>query len=126
MNLFLKGNSPSVVTIRKFLSQLYITIQFRRAISSWHFFQRLNFSRVVLCTNICKIEKSCYISKKVVRVNSNKEYVTLKVKISHEIHITPVVKSSLTKSSSVVKPTFIVVKYNKVIFYKFKIVKFIA
>ncbi len=75
MNLFLKGNFYLVIIIGKFSSQLYITIQPKRAISSQYFFQRLNFSRVILCINTCRIKNFCYTSRRVVRANS-----------SHKVH----------------------------------------
>ncbi len=91
MNLFLKSNSYSVITIEKFSNQLYIIIQFRKAISNRYIFQRLNSSRVVLRTNTCRIENSHYTLKKVIKINQSHEvYAISVVKISHEVYITSV------------------------------------
>ncbi len=87
MNLFSKGSSHQIVSIGKFLSQLYITIQPRRAISSRRLFQRLNPSQVVLRTNTCRVEISCYVFRRVVRVNHSKVIVRLS-----EVHSTLVIK----------------------------------
>jgi len=81
----LKDNLHLVITIGKFSSQLYITIQFRRVISSWHLFQRLNFSRVILKTNTYRTKKSCYALKRVERAKSHKVYITLVKKINKKL-----------------------------------------
>ena len=75
MNLFLKGNSYPVVNINKFLSQLYVTTQPRRAISSRRLFQRLNPSRVILRINTCRAETSYYALRRVVRANHSESIV---------------------------------------------------
>ena len=73
------------------------------------------------------MKKSYYISKRIERANNYEIYTTLVKKISCKVHvILIVVKSSLTKLSSKVKLILEVVKYSKVIFLKFKIVKFIV
>src|SRR6266542_2916791 len=139
MILFSKGNSQSIVSIGKFLSQLYITTQLRRAISSQYLFQRLNLSRVVLRTNTCRVKTSCYALRRVVRANhseslirSSKVHLIL-VSGKHEMYITPevkdyatpvVCKNSLTDFSSENNPTLIVSKCSDVIPYKFKAVRF--
>ncbi len=135
----MKGNSYPVVSISKFPSQLYVTTQSRRAISSWHLFQRLNPSRVILRTNIYKAENLVTHLRRVVKANHNKSIIRLnemhstlivrkqEVLITLEVrdYATPVVcKNSLTDFSSVNNPTFIVSKYSDIISCKFKAVKF--
>ena len=139
MNLFSKGNSYLIVSIGKFSSQLYITTQPRRAISSRRLFQRLNPSRVVLRTNTCRVEISCYTSKRVVRANHNESIVRLnevysifisrkcKVHITSEVkdYTTPIVyKNSLIDFNSISNLTLVVNKCSNVIPSKFKAIKF--
>ena len=88
MNLFSKGNSCPVVSIGKFPSQLYITTQPRRAISSRRLFQRLNPSRVVLRTNTYRMENLVTYPRRVVRTNYSKRIVRLS-----EVHLILVVKN---------------------------------
>ena len=139
MNLFSKGNSYPVVSIGKFPSQLYVTTQTRRAISSRRLFQRLNPSRVVLRTNTCRAENLVTHPRRVVRANRSDSIVrpsevhsTLEVR-KREVLITPEVrdyatpvicKNSLTDLSSESNPTLVVSKCNDVIPYKFKAIKF--
>ncbi len=136
MNLFSKGNSYLIVSIGKFLSQLYITIQPRRAISSWHLFQKLNPSRVVLRTNTCRVENLVIHPRRVIRANrsekKSKVYSTFvvskwEVLVILEVrdYTTPVVcKNSLTDFSSISNLILVVSKCSNVILSKFKIVKF--
>jgi len=139
MNLFSKGNFYLVVNIGKFLSQLYVTTQTRRAISSRHLFQRLNPSRVVLRTNTCRAENLITYLRRVVRANRSESIVrpsevhsTLEVRkrevlVTLEVrdYATPVVcKNSLTDFSSESNPTLVVSKCSDVIPCKFKAVKF--
>src|SRR6266542_417454 len=137
MNLFSKGNSYPVVSIGKFPSQLYVTTQTQRAISSRRLFQRLNPSRVVLRTNTCRAENLVTHPRRVVRANRSKRIVrpsevhsTLEVR-QREVLVTPEVsdyetpvvwKKSLTDFSS--NPTLEVRKCSNVIPWKFKAVKF--
>ncbi len=94
----------------------------------------------MLRTNTCKVETSCYTSKRVVRANHNEAIVrssevhSTLISRKHEVHITfedkeyvtpEVCKSSLTKSSSVSNSILIISKCNIVILSKFKAVKFI-
>ncbi len=90
---------------------MYITIQFKRAISSWHLFQKLNPNRVVLYTNICKKKSFCYTSRRVIEANWSEDYLT------------SVKKRSLTKCKNEVL-SLVIVKYSEVIFLKFKVIKF--
>ncbi len=138
-NLFSKGNSYPVVSIGKFPSQLYITTQTRRAISSRRLFQRLNPSRVVLRTNTCRAKNLVTHPRRVVRANHSEDIVrpsevhsTLEVR-QREVLFTPevkdyatpvVCKNSLTDFKSESNPTLVVSKCNDVISYKFKAVKF--
>ncbi len=139
MNLFSKGNSYLVDSIGKFLSQLYVTTQPRRAISSRRLFQRLNPSRIVLRTNTCRAENLVTHPRRVVRANHSESIVR-----SSEVHsilevskrevlvtpkdrdyATPVVcKSSLINFSNERNPTLVISKCNDVIPCKFKAVKF--
>ncbi len=138
-NLFSKGSSIPVVSIGKFLSQLYVITQLRRAISSWHLFQRFNLSQVVLKTNTYKAKTSYYASRRVVRANRSEDIIRLSevhsilVSRKCEVHVTPKVKdyatliinkSKLIQSNNISNLTLIVSKYNNVIPYKFKVVKF--
>src|SRR6266498_1243654 len=137
MNLFSKGNSYPVDSIGKFPSQLYVTTQTQRAISSRRLFQRLNPSRVVLRTNTCRAENLVTHPRRVVRANRSESIVrpsevhsTLVVKkrevlVIPEVkdYVTPVVcKNSLINFSS--NPTLVVSKCSDVIPCKFKAVKF--
>ncbi len=69
----------------------------------------------MLRTNTCRVKNSYYAFKKVVRVTCNIEYAT-----------SVRVESSLIKSSSIVNPIFVVIKYSKSISCKFKVIKFIT
>src|SRR6266540_4413911 len=136
-NLFLKGNSYPVDSIGKFSSQLYITTQPRRAISSRRFFQRFNPGRVVLRTNTCRAENLVTHPRRVVKANRSESIVrpsevhsTLEVKQREEL-VTPevrdyatsvVCKHSLTDFSS--NSTLVRSKCSDVIPCKFKAVKF--
>ena len=140
MNLFSEGNSYPVVSIGKFLSQLYVTTQPRKAISNQHLFQRLNPSRVVLKTNTCRVENLITHSRRIVRANHSESIVRpsevhsiLVREVKCEVHVisevkdyaTPIVcKNSLTDFSSVSNPTLVVSKCSDVISCKFKAVKF--
>ncbi len=139
MNLFLKGNSHPVVSISKFLSQLYVTIQPRKAINSQRLFQKLNSNRIILRTNTYRAEISCYAPRRVIRANRNESIVRLSkvcsILISRkcEVYIipevkdyaTPVVcKNSLINFSSISNLTLVVSKYSDVILSKFKAIKF--
>src|SRR6266545_4619678 len=102
MNLFSKGNSCPVVSIGKFPSQLYLTTQPRRAISSRRLFQRLNPSRVVLRTNTCRVENLVTHLRRVVRANRSESIVrpsevhsTLEVR-QREVLVTPEVRDYAT------------------------------
>ncbi len=139
MNLFSKGNSSPVDSIGKFPSQLYITTQPRRAISSRRLFQRLNPRRVVLRYNTCRAENLVTHPRRVVRANHSKSierpsevHSTPEVR-QREVLVTPkvrdyatlvVCKNSLTDLSSESNPTLIVSKCSDVIPCKFKAVKF--
>ena len=138
-NLFSKGNSYPVVNISKFSSQLYVTTQSKRAISSRCLFQRLNPSRIVLRTNTCRAENLVTHPRRVVRANRNEDIVrpsevhsTFEVR-QREVLVTPDIKNyatpvdcknSLTDFSSVSNPTLVVSKCSDVIPCKFKAVKF--
>jgi len=139
MNLFLKGNSYLVVSIGKFPSQLYITTQFWRAISSWRLFQRLNLSRVILRTNTYRAENLVTHPRRVVRANHSESIVrqsevhSILVVSKWEVFVTPevrdyttlvVCKTNLTDFSNVSNPTLVVNKYSDIIPSKFKAVKF--
>src|SRR6266498_1724490 len=139
MNLFSKSDSYPVVNIGKFSSQLYVTTQLRKAISSRRLFQRLNSSRVVLRTNTCRVENLIMHLRRVIRANHNESLVKLsevhsifivskrEVLVTPEVrdYATPVVcKNSLTDFSSVSNPTLVVSKCSNVIPCKFKAVKF--
>src|SRR6266498_3483594 len=139
MNLFSKGNSCPVDSIGKFLSQLYVTTQLQRVISSRRLFQRLNPSRVVLRYNTYRVENLVTHPRRVVRANRSERierlsevHSTLEVKQREVLVIpkvrnyaTPVVcKNSLTDFSSESNPTFVVRKYSDVIPCKFKALKF--
>ncbi len=139
MNLFSKNNSYPIISIGKFLNQLYIIIQPWRTISSWRLFQRLNSSRVILRTNTYKAEISCYIPRRVVRANRRDSIVSpskvhsILISRKCEVHVTPEVKdyvisvtckNSLTNFSSVSNPTLIISKCSDVIPSKFKAIKF--
>src|SRR6266540_3688974 len=98
MNLFSKDNSYPVDSIGKFLSQLYVTTQSRRAISNRRLFQRLNPSRVILRTNTCRVANLVTHSRKVVRANRSESIVrpsevhsTLEVR-QREVLVTPEVR----------------------------------
>ena len=118
---------------------MYITIQFRRAINSRRFFQRFNPIRVVLKTDTCRAETSCYASRRIIRANHSKSIVKLSevhstlVSRKHEVHVTlkvkdyatPIIsKSKLIESSNISDLTFVVNKCNDIISSKFKAVKF--
>src|SRR6266540_1503921 len=137
MNLFSKGNFYPVVSIGKFPSQLYVTTQTRRAISSRRLFQRLNPSRIVLRTNTYRAENLVTHPRRVVKTNRSESIVrpsevhsTLEIKQRGELvtpevrdYATPVVcENSLTDFSS--NPTLVVSKCSDVIPCKFKAVKF--
>ena len=139
MNLFSKGDSYPVVSIGKFLSQLYITTQPRRAISSRCLFQRLNPSRVVLRTNTCRAENLVTHPRRVVRANCSESIVRpsevhltfvvrkREVLVTPKVrdYVTPVVcKNSLIDFNNASNPTLVVSKYSNVIPCKFKVVKF--
>ncbi len=139
MNLFSKGNSSSVDSIGKFLNQLYVTTQLKRAISSRRLFQRLNPSRVVLRTNTCRAKNLVTHPRRVVRANHSEDIVrpsevhsTLEVRqrevlVTSKVrdYATPVVcKNSLTDFSSRSNLTLVVNKCSDVIPCKFKAVKF--
>ena len=102
MNLFSKGNSYLIVSIGKFLSQLYIFTQPRRAISSRHFFQKLNPSKVVLRTNTYRAENLITYPRRVIKANRSKSIIR----------------------PSKVHSILVVSKYSDVISCKFKAVKF--
>ena len=85
------------------------------------------------------MEKSCYVSKKVVRTNFNESIIRLSevhltlIRRKREVHITlevkdytilVVCKNSLTNFSRVNNPTLIVSKCSDVVPSKFKAVKF--
>src|SRR6266508_6819895 len=139
MNLFSKGNSYPVVSIGKFPSQLYVTTQTRRAISSRRLFQRLNPSRIVLRTNTCRAENLVTHPRRVVRANRSKDIVKpsevhstpedskREVLITLEVkdYATPVVcKNSLTDFRRKSNPILVVSKCSDIISCKFKAVKF--
>ncbi len=139
MNLFSKGSSYQIVSIDKFLSQLYVTTQSWKVISSQHFFQKLNPNQNILKTNTCRVEIFYYTSRRVVKANHNKVIVRLSemrsilISRKHKIHVIPkvkdyatsiVCKSRLIQSSSISNPTLVVSKYSNVILNKFKAVKF--
>ena len=139
MNLFSKDNSYPVDSIGKFLSQLYVTTQSRRAISNRRLFQKLNLSRVVLRTNTCRMENFVTHPRRVVRANHSESIVRLSEVYStlvvrkQEVLITSEVrdyatlvadKNSLTDFSSISNPTLVVSKCSDVIPCKFKAVKF--
>jgi len=125
-----------VVSISKFLSQLYITTQPRRAISSWRLFQRFNPSRVVLRTNTCRAENLITHLRRVVRANRNinpSEVHSTSIVSQREVLVIPEVRdyvtlvvcqNSLTNFSSISIPTLIVSKCSNIIPCKFKAVKF--
>ena len=130
MNLFSKGNSFPIISIGKFLSQLYVTILSRRAISSRRFFQRLNPRQVVLRIDTCRVKTFCYASRRVVRANHSESIVrpsevrSTLISKKREVHITPevkdyvtlvVYKNSLIDFSSVSNPTLVVSKCNDII-----------
>src|SRR6266540_7009091 len=101
-NLFSKGNSCPVDSIGKFPSQLYVTTQPRRAISSRRLFQRLNPSRVVLRMNTYRAENLVTHPRRVVRANHSESivrpsevYSTLKDR-QREVLVTPDVNDYAT------------------------------
>src|SRR6266540_3972031 len=138
MNLFSKGNFYPVVSIGKFPSQLYVTTQTRRAISSRRLWQKLNPRRVVLRTNTCRAENLVTHPRRVVRAN-RRESITRPSEVhstlvvsQQEVLITPevrdyatpvVCRNSLTDFNSS-KPTLVVSKCSDIILSKFKAVKF--
>ncbi len=139
MNLFSKDSSHLVINIDKFLSQLYITTQSRRAISNWYLFQRLNPNRIILRTNTCRAKISYYAPRRVIRANYSKSIIRLSevclilINRKREVHITPkvkdyatpiVCKNNLTDFNSISNPILIVSKCSDIIFSQFKAVKF--
>jgi len=131
----LKDSSNPVIIIEKFSSQLYITTLNWGSIWKTHLCKRLNTNEVVVNTNICRIEKSCYISKRIIRANTSEVHLTLIRVSKYKVHIISeekeyiipeVVESKLIKSSKKIQSTLIKIKCNKLIPCKFKIMKFIT
>ena len=90
-------------------------------------------------TNTYRVETSCYALRRVVRANHRESIVkpskvhSILVKIKHEVHVTPKVKSyttsvvcknSLSDFSNISNPTLVISKCSDVILSKFKAVKF--